>query len=126
MKKYVDFKAIRKNARSLRKEMTESEKLLWSYLRNRRLAGYKFLRQHPIVYKADFKGLNYFVADFYCHEKKTIVELDGPIHIESEEYDNFRDEIVSDHGMHVIRIKNDDLDDLDTVLNLIKKYLDSF
>ena len=71
--KYLDFKVIRKHACELRNNMTDSEKLLWKRLRNRHLSGYKFLRQHPIVYKADYKGLNYFIADFYCDEKKTVI-----------------------------------------------------
>jgi very-short-patch-repair endonuclease len=76
--KYLDFKVIRKHARELRYDMTDSEKLLWEKLRNRKLSGYKFLRQHPIVFKADYKGLNYFIADFYCNEKKTVLNLMVP------------------------------------------------
>jgi len=80
---YLDIKTIKKHARELRRNATDSEKILWEHLRNRRLSGYKFLRQHPIIYKADFKGLNYFLADFYCYEKKVVIELDGPIHEET-------------------------------------------
>jgi very-short-patch-repair endonuclease len=68
--KYLDFKIIKKLARELSNNLTESEHLLCIPLRNRRLSGYKFLRQHPILYKADYKGLNYFIADFYFDEKK--------------------------------------------------------
>lgn len=75
--KYIDFKVIRKHARELRKSATDSEKQLWAQLRNRKLSGYKFLRQHPIIYKDDYKGLNYFIADFYCNAKKVVIELDG-------------------------------------------------
>ena len=74
--KYIDFKVIKKSARELRKNMTDSEILLWEKLRNRRFSGLKFLRQHPIVYKADYRGLNYFIADFYCDEKKAVIELE--------------------------------------------------
>jgi len=63
---YLDIKTTKKHARELRRNVTDSEKELWEQLRNRRLSGYKFLRQHPIIYKADYKGLNYFIADFYC------------------------------------------------------------
>ena len=90
--KYLDVKTIKKHARELRRNLTDSEKELWEQLRNRKLSGYKFLRQHPIIYKADCKGLNYFIADFYCHSKKAVIELDGSIHDEKEEYDQFRDE----------------------------------
>ena len=116
MSKYLDFKVIRKHARELRKYTTDSEKILWDHLRNRKLSEYKFLRQHPIVYKADFKGLNYFVADFYCHEKKLVVELDGPIHDDKTEYDKFRDNELNDMGIRVLRIKNEELLDITEVL----------
>ena len=122
--KYLDFKVIKKHARELRKNMTDSEKLLWKQLRNRKLSGYKFLRQHPILYKADFKGLNYFIADFYCDEKKTIIELDGPIHEKSKEYDLFRDSEMKEKGIQVLRIKNDNLKNQDEVLQKIKDFLD--
>jgi very-short-patch-repair endonuclease len=78
--KYLGFKAIKKHARELRNDSTDSEKLLWEELRNRKLSGYKFLRQHPIVYKADYRGLNYFIADFYCDEKKAVLTCDASQH----------------------------------------------
>lgn len=55
----------------LRREITDAEKLLWSVLRNRQLFGMKFRRQHAI---------DGYVADFYCHEARLIVELDGGQH----------------------------------------------
>ena len=48
--KYLDFEIVKKRARELRSKATHSEKLLWKELRNRKLCGYKFLRQHPVVY----------------------------------------------------------------------------
>jgi very-short-patch-repair endonuclease len=123
--KYLDFKIIRKQARELRNDMTDSEILLWQYLKNRKLSGYKFLRQHPIVYKADYKGLNYFIADFYCNEKKAVVELDGAIHTLSEEYDNFRDTEMKEKGITVLRFKNEDLNNIEEVLQKINAFLDS-
>jgi very-short-patch-repair endonuclease len=77
---YLDIKTIKKQARELRRNVTGSEKVLWDHLRNRKFCGYKFLHQHPIIYKADFKGLNYFIADFYCDTKKAVIELDGHMH----------------------------------------------
>ena len=58
-------------ARQLRKEMTPAERLLWKLLRNRRLRSWKFRRQ---------KAIGFYIADFYCHELKLIVELDGDVH----------------------------------------------
>jgi len=122
---YLDIKKIKKHARELRRNVTDSEKELWEQLRNRRLSGYKFLRQHPVIYKADFKGLNYFIADFYCSEKKMVIELDGPIHDETEEYDQFRDEEMKLLGLNVLRLKNDSLSDMSKTLREIRSFLDS-
>ena len=121
--KYLDIKVIKKHARELRRNVTDSEKDLWDQLRNRRLGGYKFLRQHPIIYKADFKGLNYFIADFYCDAKKVVIELDGAIHDSTEEYDQFRDEEMSLMGLNVLRIKNEELSNMDNTLLKIKTFL---
>ena len=115
----LDFNTIKKHARELRQNMTESEEILWKELRNRKLSGYKFLRQHPIIYKGDLKRLNYFIADFYCNEKKLVVELDGEIHNDSEEYDSFRDSELKDLGIKTLRIKNTELADIDSVLQKI-------
>jgi len=112
--KYLDFKIIKKHARELRLEMTDAEIVLWEQLKNRKLSGYKFLRQHPIVYK----------ADFYCHEKKAVIELDGPIHEEQEEYDQFRDFEMGEKGIHVLRLNNDELANMDIVLVKIKSFLE--
>ena len=64
--KNLDFKIVKMRARELRSKATHSEILLWKELRNRKLSGYKFLRQHPIVYNPYGSGVKYFVADFYC------------------------------------------------------------
>ncbi len=55
-------------AETLRKNMTDAEKLMWKYLRNRRLGGWKFRRQHPI---------EPFIVDFACLEKRLVIEVDG-------------------------------------------------
>ena len=94
-------------------------------LGNRRLSGYKFLRQHPIIYKADYKGLNYYIADFYCDSKKTVIELDGSIHDEKEEYDQFRDEEMKLLGLHVQRLKNEELSEMNIVIEKIIFYLNT-
>jgi very-short-patch-repair endonuclease len=122
---YLDIKTIKKHAKELRNNLTESEKLLWEELRNRRFHGYKFLRQHPIIYKADYKGLNYFIADFYCDSKKLVIELDGLIHNETEEYDVFRDEEMRFEGLHVLRIKNEELSDINGTLEKVRLFIGS-
>jgi very-short-patch-repair endonuclease len=122
---YLDIKAIKKYTKELRNNLTESEILSWEELRNRRFYGYKFLRQHPIIYKADYKGLNYFIADFYCDSKKVVIELDGLIHNETEEYDQFRDEEMRLKGLRVLRLKNEELTNLKNTLEKINLFLES-
>jgi very-short-patch-repair endonuclease len=59
-------------ARTLRQNMTEAENRMWYYLRNRRLGGYKFVRQYTI---------GNYIVDFICREKKMIIEVDGGQHM---------------------------------------------
>lgn len=99
-----------KYAKQLRQEMTEAEKVLWEQLRARRFFKLKFRRQHPILD---------FIADFYCHEKKVIVEVDGEYHDEDdvEYYDNERTKELKRYGFSIIRFSNKEiLNDLDYVL----------
>lgn len=125
MRRADRFRLMRKRSRELRKEQTRSEAVLWKFLRNRRLSGYKFLRQHPIVYRDDNTGTNFFIADFYCSEKKAVIELDGGIHEKTAEYDNFRDDEMKRFELKILRIKNDSLADMAGTLNLIKSFLNS-
>jgi very-short-patch-repair endonuclease len=121
--KNLDFKIVKMRARELRNKATPSEILLWKELRNRKLSGYKFLRQHPIVYNPYGSVVKYFVADFYCDSKKTVIELDGPIHENNLEYDQFRDAEMVNLGLQILRIKNEELLNIDAVLKKIETYL---
>jgi len=125
MSKYreFDFTEIKKHARELRKNITEPEKILWDELRGRKLSGFKFLRQHLILYKGNLIRYNYFIADFYCYEKKAVIELDGPIHDTTEGYDQFRDSELQELGIHILRIKNEELIKMKEVLNKITLFL---
>ena len=105
-------------ARSLRKNQTESEKKLWTELRGRKILGLKFYRQHVI--KSN-EGI--FIADFYCHTKKLIIELDGKIHLKKKEEDAMRDEIVEAMGLKVLRFKNEELSNMNKVLQTIKEHV---
>ena len=95
-------KQVFQKAKLLRKSMTPAEKQLWSLLQNRKLLGFKFRRQHPI---------SNYIADFYCHELKLIIELDGGIHNEigQAEYDEGRTYVLQEFGIRVLRINNDEL-----------------
>jgi very-short-patch-repair endonuclease len=118
------FKLAKDRARELRRNSTDSEKLLWERLRNRQLGGYKFLRQHPVIYRSFINRSDYFIADFYCDVKKVVVEMDGLIHEDSKEYDQFRDEEM-EIGIHILRIKNEEIINMKDALNKILTYLDS-
>ena len=61
-------------AHTLRSSMTEAEKVLWNELKSRKFQGLKFRRQHPI---------HWYIADFYCHEKRLVIEIDGGIHMKT-------------------------------------------
>lgn len=113
---------IRNRARGLRKSQTPEENHLWQKLRNRKLAGLKFLRQHPIGFSSG-TGIGYFIADFYCAEKKIVIEIDGPIHETQKDYDESRDTILKELGLSTLRIKNEELKDPSTVLRKIKAIL---
>jgi leucyl-tRNA synthetase len=121
--KKIDFKEIKNRARELRNNMTDSEILLWKELKERRLSGFKFLRQHPILYKGNLIRLNYFIVDFYCSEKKAVIELDGPIHDDNEEYDQFRDSELKELGFNILRIKNEELMNMQQVKRTIFTFL---
>src|ERR1700679_2340030 len=78
-----------KYARELRHNLTDAERKFWEQVRNRRLAGFKFNRQHPI---------GNYIADFVCVEKRLIVELDGAQHMKQEIYDAEREAFLSRKG----------------------------
>jgi very-short-patch-repair endonuclease len=71
-------------ARELRKNSTKAERQFWFYVRNRRFHGYKFTRQIPIEFKLYDNKANFFIADFYCHHFRLIVEIDGDYHQKPE------------------------------------------
>lgn len=87
-------------ARTLRKEQTKSEKIVWELLRKRKFCNCKFRRQHVI------EG---FVLDFYCHELKLGVEVDGSVHNNRKEYDRLRQEIIESEGISIIRFSNKEI-----------------
>ncbi|MFS8903747.1 DUF559 domain-containing protein [Synechococcus sp. H60.4] len=104
-------------ARQLRREATTAERLLWEFLRDRRLLGRKFRRQHPI---------GQFIADFFCDDARLIIEIDGGVHREptQQERDRLREEILRKHGFAVLRFTNDQvLDQTEQVLREIADYV---
>jgi very-short-patch-repair endonuclease len=114
-------KKIVELCRELRRKSTASESILWANLRNRKLSGKKFNRQYPIAYHRTTDLHYFFIADFYCHEKKLVIELDGKIHDSQKEYDEGRTAIIEELGIRVIRFTNDRLSkDISKVLAEIR------
>lgn len=105
-------------ARELRKDQTTSEIFLWKLIRKKRLLGLRFLRQYRIEHSNIMSIKNYFFVDFYCHELKLIIEVDGEIHLLQKEYDQEREDILTQMGYNVYRIKNEEAKSIDIVQKL--------
>jgi very-short-patch-repair endonuclease len=98
-------------ARTLRKHPTSAEDTLWQALRGRKLAGLKFKRQVPLLS---------YTVDFFCFDRKLVVELDGRQHGWHAEYDDCRTAELEAFGLQVIRFRNAEvMGDLDAVLDRI-------
>ena len=87
-------------ARELRKKQTKPEERLWWLLRNRLMLGYKFRRQFV------FQG---FILDFYCLKARLAIELDGKVHLKQKDYDQLRQALIENHGIKMLRFKNEEL-----------------
>jgi very-short-patch-repair endonuclease len=87
-------------AKELRRDLTPAEQLLWSVIRADRLAGLRFRRQHPI---------GPYIADFYCHEVKLIVELDGESHEYRINHDLERTRYLKALELRVFRVPNEEV-----------------
>ena len=105
-------------AQFLRRNETIAEKLLWEKLRNNQLEGLKFRRQHPV---------NIYIADFYCHKFKLIIELDGDYHNQEEQKqkDEVRTEVLRLNDLKIIRFKNEEVEqDINQVLTTINNKIE--
>jgi very-short-patch-repair endonuclease len=106
-------------ARQLRRNKTEAKRRLWLALRNKRLNGYKFVRQLPV---------GPYFTDFVCREQKLVVEVDGATHGTDAEvrHDEKRTAFLQAQGYRVFRVWNDDVyrylpDVLDAILLALEK-----
>ena len=93
------WKVLKANSKHNRKEQTEAEGLLWQYLRDSQL-GYKIRRQHAI---------DGYIADFVCLKKGLVIEVDGEYHLDNEENDALRTEVLNKYGFEVIRFTNEEV-----------------
>lgn len=104
-------------AERLRRNMTATEKIIWDSVCKNQL-GVRMRRQHPI---------GKFIADFCCHEVKLIIEIDGSIHLRSENkvYDISRDIILKDFQIEILRFTNDEvINETDLVIKKIKEAIE--
>ena len=104
---------LKSRRRELRRDQTDTEKILWLQLRNRRFYGIKFFRQYSV---------GPYVLDFYCPKLKLAVEVDGGQHADDEirEYDEYRSQYLTAHGIEVLRFWNNEvMQNIDGVLNRI-------
>ena len=101
----------------MRKDPTEAEKILWKQIKTFRSEGYVFRRQHPI---------DFYIADFYCHKLKLVIEVDGEIHDREEkrEHDDGRTGHLEHYGIKVIRFTNEEvIENEHLVISQIRKFL---
>jgi very-short-patch-repair endonuclease len=120
----MTYEEILAFARELRKKQTPAEKFFWQKVRNRRLFGKKFTRQFIIQHDNNRGNKRFFIADFHCHEKNLVVELDGKIHDYQKEYDELREDTLRLMGFTVVRFKNEEiLHDWDSVEDRLKELL---
>ncbi len=106
---------IFENAKLLRNKQTKCEKILWEEFESNKILGFRFKAQHP---------LDVFVADFYCHKLKLVIEIDGEYHLEKEQsaYDLARTEEINGYGIRVLRFTNSEVEkDLKGVVESITK-----
>jgi len=106
-------------AKKLRNNVTHTEMILWGRLKQY-FPSLKFRRQHPI---------SLYIADFYCHSEKLIIEIDGSIHQlnEVKENDKIRQEHLENLGLKIIRFTTDDiLNNLEATLQIIEKNLNHY
>jgi len=111
-----NYRFIREIREVLKENPTDAEKLIWGYLRNKKI-GYKIRRQHVI---------DNFIPDFVCLSKKVVIEIDGGVHLQQQEYDASRTNILNEKGYKVIRFTNDEVfANPMTVATKIKEILDN-
>jgi very-short-patch-repair endonuclease len=104
-------------SRVLRSQPISAEAKLWAKLRNRRLGGFKFVRQAPV---------GPYCADFLCRERKVVVEVDGGTHGSEREVaqDEARTIELCRHGYRVFRVRNNDVyENIDRVLDALLAFI---
>ncbi|GAB4333537.1 MAG: DUF559 domain-containing protein [Bacteroidales bacterium] len=111
---------LKRFARDLRNNCTRSEALLWKYLKGKQMKGYDFHRQKP---------LGNFIADFFCHELRLVIELDGLSHLHEDVIarDKIKEQKLNEMGLTVLRFKDAEVfRDTENILRKIEAYISEF
>ncbi len=120
-RKIIPYKPYLKEfARQLRNNSTKAEIILWQQLKRKKMNGYDFHRQKP---------LDYYIADFFCHELLLVIEVDGSMHdlIEVQEKDRIKELRFQELGLTVLRFTNEQvLKQMFSVLLVIEEYISAF
>jgi very-short-patch-repair endonuclease len=112
-------------AREQRKNPTKEEIKMWKLIRERRFNNLKFYRQYPIVISSSADKKEFYIADFYCHSIRLILEIDGETHDKQAVYDQARDQTLSKLGYHILRLSNEQVNTKnEDVLNILSCYID--
>lgn len=110
---------IFEHAKALRKNMTPAETKLWEYLKGKKVKGLRFRPQHPI---------DGYIADFYCHPVKLVIEVDGGIHKskDQKEYDLGGEADLRIHGIEILRFTNEEIEnEIVKVVDKIQRFTEN-
>jgi len=121
MRKIIPYSPKLKTlARNLRNDSTKSEIILWNELKGKKIRGYRFIRQKPLLD---------FIVDFYCYDLNLVIEIDGISH-DSEikfEHDKLRDKKLAEYELTTLRFTDSEIfNDLSNVLRVIENYMINF
>ena len=102
MAEHYNKSAMKQRRKTLRKNLSKAEAIMWNHLSRRQMNGYKFRRQHSV---------DQYVIDFYCPELKLAIEIDGDSHFMSgaEVQDKIRQEYIESFGIKFLRFTNEDV-----------------
>ena len=108
---------LRRYARELRKKGTFAEVILWKNIQRKAINGYEFHRQVPI---------DKYIVDFYCHELKLAIEIDGISHDNKFKYDQKRQRSLEELGVKIIRFLDEDVrEETNSVLEALNREIDN-
>jgi len=118
-RKIIPFKPeLKEKARELRSNSTLSEVLLWNKIKRKQIKGYQFLRQKP---------MNNYIVDFFCYRLMLAIEIDGDSHIDNENADLKRQEMLESLGINFLRFSDNEVKrNLNGVVQTIANWIEKF